>query len=236
MVLEKVRPAADPVVIGGIPLLLVLIGAAAVVSLNAVWRRLRLAVTLVHELGHAVVGMAVGRKFSGFVLRADASGHAITSGRPRGPGMIATTWAGYPAPALLGAVMVWATSFGWAAPLLTAVLLVLILAVIRIRSLLTAVVLVSTLAAAGALWWWRSDELQAGVLVGVGVVLIVGAWRHLGAVASSRGRSRGSDPDQLARLTPLPAAFWVLSFAVALLAATWLAAASLWPGLRQLLG
>ena len=53
------------------------------------------------------------------------------------------------------------------------------------------------LGATGALWWWRDDALQAQVLVGIGIVLLVGAWRHLGAVL--RSRDRGSDPAVLAR-------------------------------------
>ena len=38
------------------------------VVVTDVWRVLRVAVTLVHELGHAVVGMLVGRRFTGFVV------------------------------------------------------------------------------------------------------------------------------------------------------------------------
>src|SRR5690606_19833180 len=43
--------------------------ALAVVLVPQAWRVARLGVTLVHELGHAVVGVAVGRRFTGFVLR-----------------------------------------------------------------------------------------------------------------------------------------------------------------------
>src|SRR5699024_217250 len=68
-----------------------------------VWRVLRLVVTLVHELGHALVGVMAGRRLAGFVLRADMSGHAVTVGPAKGPGGGATTWAGYPAPAPPGA-------------------------------------------------------------------------------------------------------------------------------------
>ena len=77
---------------------------------------MRLAVTLVHELGHALVGLAVGRRFTGFVLRGDMSGHAVTVGPARGPGRVLSTWAGYPAPAVVGAALVWAAGRGWAAP------------------------------------------------------------------------------------------------------------------------
>lgn len=62
----------------------------------------RTLVTIVHEAGHAGVGVLVGRRFQGFVVERDLSGHAVTAGRSRGPGRIATTWAGYPTPAVLG--------------------------------------------------------------------------------------------------------------------------------------
>src|SRR5688500_5955386 len=113
-----------------------LVAALVAVAVSALWRVLRIAVTLVHELGHALVGMAVGRRFTGFVLRGDMSGHAVTVGPSRGSGRVVTTWAGYPAPALVGALMVGAAARGWAAPLVTAALLVLLLALVRVRTLL----------------------------------------------------------------------------------------------------
>ena len=81
-------------------------------------------------------------------------------------------------------------------------------------------------AAVGAAWWWRSDPLQARLLVGVGLVLLVGAWRHLAAVLGDR--SRTSDPAVLARLTGIPRLLWNLSFLVVLALSTWWA----WSALR----
>jgi Peptidase M50B-like len=202
-----------------------LLVALVVVGVPSLWRVLRIAVTLVHELGHALVGMAVGRRFTGFVLRGDMSGHAVTVGPSRGAGRVVTTWAGYPAPALVGAVMVWAAARGWAAPLVTAALVVLLLAVVRVRTLLTAAVVLATGGATASLWWWRDDDLQAVVLVGLGVVLIVGAWRHLGAVVGAR---RGADdPAVLATLTHVPRLLWTGSFALACAAASAVAASTL---------
>ena len=111
------------------------------VAVPPVWQVLRLAVTLVHELGHALVGLAVGRRFTGFVLRGDMSGHAVTVGPARGIGRVLSTWAGYPAPAVVGAAMVWAAGRGWAAPVAHLVLVVLLVALLRVRSLLTAAVM-----------------------------------------------------------------------------------------------
>lgn len=203
------------------PTLLVVAGCALVaVAVPSLWRVLRVAVTLVHELGHALVGVAVGRRFTGFVLRGDMSGHAVTVGRPRGPGRVLSTWAGYPAPAMVGAAMVWLAGRGWAAPLVGAVVLVLVVALFRARSVLTVAVMLTALAGTAALWWWRDDALQARVLVGAGIVLVIGAWRHLAAVWGTTDRA--SDPRVLTSLTHLPAVVWNLSFAAVCAAASWL--------------
>ncbi|MFV0457788.1 MAG: M50 family metallopeptidase [Actinomycetales bacterium] len=206
------------------------VAALALAAVGPLWRRLRLVVTLVHELGHAGVGVALGRRFDGFVLNADASGHAVTTGPARGPALVATTWAGYPAPGLLGALMVVMAVRGWAAPLITGALLVLLVVLIRVRSLLTLAVTGSALVAVGALWWWRDDAVQAGAVGVVGATLLVGAWRHLAAAA--RARTAGSDAARLAHLTGVPATVWTMTFAAALAGATWVALASVWPGAR----
>ena len=226
----RLEPASGDVTLTAAAVWTVLAGSLLVVAVEPLWRVLRIAVTLVHELGHAVVGMAVGRRFTGFVLRGDMSGHAVTVGRPRGPGRVVSTWAGYPAPALVGAAMAWLAGRGWAAAFIAGVIVVLLVALVRVRSALTLLVMVVALAATGALWWWRDDVLQAQLLVGTGIVLVVGAWRHLAAVAGSRDRS--SDPGVLASLTHIPGVVWTLSFALACAAGSWLLAVEVLTALR----
>ncbi|MEW1952114.1 M50 family metallopeptidase [Terrabacter sp. NPDC080008] len=230
VVRDRVVPATHDVALTAPRLLLVLAVALALVTVRPLWRVVRLSVTLVHELGHAIVGILVGRQFTGFALRGDMSGHAVTRGRPRGAGRIASTWSGYPMPALLGALMVWAAGRGWAAPVLSAGLAVLLFALVRVRSALTALVMAVAIAGSAALWWWRDDRLQTQVLVGLGVVLVVGAWRHLGAVL--RDRSRSSDPAVLAALTPVPRAAWNLSYVVVCALASWVVASEVLATLR----
>ncbi|MBL8930651.1 MAG: M50 family metallopeptidase [Kineosporiaceae bacterium] len=197
-----------------------LAAASALVFVPGLWSLARVAVTLVHELGHALVGMAVGRRFTGFVVRNDMSGHAVTAGRPRGPGLVLTTWAGYPAPALVGAGLVWTAVRGWSAPVLTGALLIILLAVLRIRSAYTALVMAAALGGLGALWWWRADGVQQQVLIAAGLLLIVGAWRHVLAVMSAG--SGGDDPAVLARLTGVPRLVWSLSYLAVAAGSAWL--------------
>jgi len=191
-------PPESPVVLAA-----VLAAVVAAVAVPVLWRHLRVVVTVVHELGHGLVGVLLGRRFTGLVLRADMSGHAVTVGPARGAGRVAGT--------------------GWAPTLLGVTALVLLVAVVRVRSWYTALVMVVLTAGTGALWWWGSAALQAAVLLGVGLFLLVGAWRHLGALLGSR--SPGSDASVLAGLTRVPRWCWVLSFAVVLGLATWFALA-----------
>lgn len=228
---DRVRPAAEAIPLEGPALVATLLAAAAAVAIRPLWRVLRTAITLVHELGHAFVGVLVGRRFTGFVVRGDMSGHAVTVGKRRGPARIVTTWAGYPMPALIGAVMLVLAERGYAAPLLAGILVLLTAATIRIRSALTLLVMLVAMGAAAVLWWWRDDAVQTHVLVGAGIVLIVGAWRHLATVAVAGPADRGSDPAVLAQLTWLPRIVWVLTFAVSIALATVVAGTAIASGL-----
>ncbi|WP_454085560.1 M50 family metallopeptidase [Georgenia sp. Marseille-Q6866] len=231
-VLSRLRPGA-PLAELGVPDAAVWAALGAgllVVGVRPLWRLLRVAVTVVHELGHAIVGVLVGRSFTGLVLRPDMSGHAVTVGRSRGPGRVATTWAGYPAPALVGLALVLAGTSGWTGPTTFVLALLLLLGLLRSRSVYTVLVMVAALVAAGWLWWAADERVRGLALLTAGVVLLLGAWRHLGAVL--RAPDRGSDPAVLARLTRVPAALWVLSFAVVLAASSWVAAGRLGELLR----
>ncbi|WP_281860699.1 M50 family metallopeptidase [Salana multivorans] len=197
----------------------------ALVAIPPLWRLVRIGVTLVHELGHAVVGVLVGRRFTGFVVRGDMSGHAVTVGKRRGPGLALTTWAGYPMPALVGAGLVWVALAGWAPLLLLLVALGCVVTLPFVRSWTTAGVTLLVGLAAGALWWWRSDARSVTVVLVVAAVLVLGAWRHWAAVAPS---PRGSDPAELARQTGWPGWFWVGTQLVVIAAATALAGWLLW--------
>lgn len=222
---SRIMPDAAPA--GGWWILLALVLALAAVVLPPLWRPARLAVTIVHELGHALIGMLMGRRFTGFVVSADMSGHAVTVGPRRGFGRVASTWAGYPAPAIVGALLVQISLHGWSRTALFVALVVLVLSLVFTRSLHTVVAVLGTAVGVGALWWWGSPALAALLTLAAGVFLLLGAWRHLGAVITGGGRS--DDPAQLAQLTPLPAWGWIMSFAIVLGACSWWVAGTLAP-------
>lgn len=216
-IVRRIVPDAAPAVGGWI--LLALAVALVAVVLPPLWRPARLAVTIVHELGHAGVGILMGRRFTGFVVSADMSGHAVTVGPRRGIGRVASTWAGYPAPAIVGALLVQISLHGWARTALCAALVVLAVSLVFTRSLHTLAAVLGTAAAVGSLWWWGSPALTALLTLASGVFLLLGAWRHLAAVITGGGRS--DDPAQLAQLTPLPAWLWNLGYIAVLAACSW---------------
>ena len=193
--------------------------AALAVTVLPTWRLARLAVTIVHELGHAAVGILVGRRFTGFVVSADMSGHAVTVGPRRGIGRVLSTWAGYPAPAVIGALLVQIALVGWSRTALFAAAVVLVISLVFTRSVHTLLVVLTTAVGVGALWWWGSPVLTALLTLAAGAFLLLGAWRHLGTLIGRGGRR--DDPGQLAQLTALPGWAWTLSFALAIAGCSW---------------
>jgi hypothetical protein len=220
----RLRPDAGSAP-GGAAVVVVLTLVALVVATPAWWTRARVVVTVVHELGHGLVGTLSGRRFTGLVLRGDMSGHAVTVGPARGVGRVLCTWSGYPAPAVVGAFSLHAAGSGWAPPVLAATALVLLGALLRVRSAYTAAVVVALAVLTAALWWWGAAAVQGLVLLGTGAFLLAGAWRHLGAVLAHPSGS--SDPAVLARLTHVPRWCWHASFLAALAGSSWWAVRSL---------
>lgn len=180
------------------------------------WRLARNVLTIVHEAGHALAALVVGRRLQGIRLHSDTSGVTVSRGRSEGPGMVLTSLAGYPAPALLGLLYSWLV---WAEQLsavlgVTAVLLLGVLVLVR-----NAYGVFSVLASAvvlGAVAWFAPPGVQAVFVYVVTWFLILGAVRPLFELQSKRrrGAARDSDIDQLARLTGLPAALWLLVLGV----------------------
>lgn len=73
----------------------------------AVWRRTRLLATWVHESGHALAAISVGFSVRGIRIEKDTSGVTHTAGPARLLPRVFITAAGYPAPAALGAVLLY---------------------------------------------------------------------------------------------------------------------------------
>lgn len=178
------------------------------------WRLTRHPITLVHEAGHAGVALACGRRLRGIRLHSDTSGLTLTSGRPSGAGMVATTAAGYVAPAFLGLGAAAAVAAGYVNATLWVLVGLLGAVAVAVRNVFGAVsVLVTGAVVVGVLL--RTGPVLQGAFAHLLVAfLLLAAPRPVLEVWRTRRRrpSVVSDPDQLARLTRVPAALWVVFF------------------------
>ncbi|WP_344771613.1 M50 family metallopeptidase [Aeromicrobium panaciterrae] len=178
------------------------------------WRFTRHLVTLVHEAGHAIVAVLTGRRLNAIRLHTDTSGLTLSTGRPRGPGMIATAAAGYLAPAALGLVSVVLVRADETGIALYVGLGVLALMLVFIRNWFGLLVVGISGVAVAALVWKADHRVQDFAALTFAWFLLIAAPRTVLDLWSHRRRvrSRTSDADVLARLTHLPAAVWNLLF------------------------
>lgn len=194
----------------------VILGAAAValvvVAARRSWHVARHAITLVHEASHGVAAVAGGRRLAGIRLHHDTSGVTLSKGRPRGPGMVAMLAAGYLGPAVVGLAAAALLSSGHAVGLLWCLLVLLALLLLQIRNLFGLWSVVATAAVVLVVSWWLPGKAQTEFAAFVTWLLLLGAPRPLLELVRTRRRRPGpvmSDPDQLARITPLPAGLWL---------------------------
>ncbi|WP_239330535.1 M50 family metallopeptidase [Frankia sp. CiP3] len=205
-------------------------GAAAllVVLSNRLWPLARHVITIAHEGGHALAAVGSGRRLGGIRLHSDTSGVTVSAGRPTGPGVVITVAAGYVTPSVLGlggAALLAANQVSLLLRLSVALLLGVLVAIRNAFGALSIVLSAATVVAVSMLAPFRSQEVFAAFITWF---LLIGGVRPI--IEVQRTRRRGaptSDPDQLARLTRIPAGLWVALFAMVALfclavAAAWL--------------
>ncbi|SCG42523.1 M50 family metallopeptidase [Micromonospora inositola] len=205
------------------PLLVLLTAAVAlvVVATRLPWRIARNAVTIAHEGGHALMALLTGRRLRGIRLHSDTSGLTLSAGRPSGPGMILTLLAGYVAPSLVGLAGAWLLAGNRITLLLWVAVALLLAMLVLIRNVFGVLSLLVTGGVVLAVSWYASPQVQAAFAWTSVWFLLLGGVRPVVELQRLRGRGRmpESDADQLARLTPFPALFWVTVFALISLAA-----------------
>jgi hypothetical protein len=193
--------------------------ALVLVLAPATWPRVRLGVTVVHEAGHALVAVAVGRRLRSVRLHSDTSGLTVSRGKPRGPGMVAMLAAGYLAPAGLGLVAALLLADGRSVGLLWLLVVLAAALLVWVRNGYGFVVLL--LGGTGVLLvtWYADGQVQSVAAYLIAWLLLLAAPRPLlELLTAGRRRGRTSDPDQLAALTRVPAVLWILLLLLANLA------------------
>jgi hypothetical protein len=204
---------ADATTRGPAPALVPVLVLAGVALLLAQARVVRQAVTVVHEAGHALVAVLVGRRVSGIRLHADASGLTLSRGRPRGAGMVATLLAGYPAPTVLGVLGAVVLAQGYAVGLLWAFALGTAVLVLAVRNLYGLLVLLALGGAVAAVSWFLPPTVVGWIaLLLVWALLLTAPRTVMELLRTSRRHDSRSDPAQLARITRVPRLLWLLVF------------------------
>jgi hypothetical protein len=195
---------------------------ALVVVLNTgIWRLAGKVITIAHEGGHALVSVLSGRRLDGIRLHSDSSGVTYSRGRGTGPGLVLTAAAGYVMPSLLGAGAACLLAAGHLTAMLWLALFLLAATFLAIRNLYGAAAVLVTAGAVFAVSYYAAAAVQAGFAYLAAWFLLLGGVRP--AFELARGRrhrwARGSDAEQLARLTGAPAGLWITLFVLVTLAA-----------------
>jgi hypothetical protein len=229
--------STQPVPSAGVVLACALV-AIALVAVPATWRAVRMLVTITHEGAHGVAALVTGRRLHGIRLHADTSGLTVSSGRPRGPGMIVTLAAGYLGPAVVGLGAAALLLSGYALGVLWAFVVLLALLLLQIRNLYGLAVLLGCGVALVGVSWYLPSGTQATLAYVLTWVLLIAAPKPVLELSRQRrrGLARGSDADQLASLSRFPASGWIGLFLVANLAGLVLAVTWLLPGMAKAAG
>ena len=201
----------------------------ALVVVTVLWRPARHVITIVHEAGHALVAVLSGRQLASIRLHSDTSGLTVTKGKPYGPGMVLTGFAGYVAPSVLGLGFAALLGADRVIALLVACVLLLLGVLVMVRNIYGIFSVLVTGAVLIGVAWWAKGEVQAAFAHVITWFLLLGGIRSVGELQSKRrrGRARDSDADQLARITGAPGLFWVAVFLMVdlgclVLATSWL--------------
>lgn len=205
------------------PLWLILITAVAASALLTprLWPVTRNLITIAHEGGHALVAVCCGRRLAGIKLHADTSGVTISAGKPTGLGVVATTLAGYLAPAGMGAVFALVLATGHVTALLWGIVALLAAMLVMIRNAYGVLTVVTSGAGLASACLWVGPQVQYATALLLTWFLLIAAPLPVWELHCKRrdGLALDSDADQLARLTGVPALAWTVVFAAGTLAA-----------------
>src|SRR5206468_12401515 len=143
-------------------------------------------ITIVHEAGHGFAATSTRRRLTGIRLHSDTSGLTVSVGRPRGPGMVLTLAAGYPAPSAAGLLAAWAVGAGHAAAALWGALLLLVLVLVQIRNWfgLWSVLVSGVLVAAAT--WWLDPVWRMRIALALTALLLLGGLRAAVELGAAR--------------------------------------------------
>lgn len=200
--------------------LLAALGIGVLIAANPKgWEHTRLLATYVHEAGHAVMALMLGRSVSSIRLEADTSGATVHKGQPSWLPRILIAFAGYPAPALAAWGYVACVTTGhprWGIAISAVIVAVLSIAQRSWRGWVVTLILGAAIWGIGqidGLWASLAMTVTAGYLLTASPRTIV---ELILVRANPQDREEGehSDSETLSGLTLLPPTLWELLFFV----------------------
>lgn len=181
------------------------------------WPTTRNLITVIHELGHALVAVLFGRRTKGIKINSDTSGVTITRGKPYGLGVIFTALAGYTSPPLFAALLVWLVMSGYSSISVFVLMILLFLMLLFIRNFWGLLVVGVSIVALYFFATAMPRDLHAGLLLSVAFFMLIGGIISIIElhIKHIRGDAQGSDAWQLQQnFILLPPAVWILFFYV----------------------
>lgn len=210
-----------------------LLAVVALLVVGFAWRTVRTLVTICHESGHAIVAVLAGRRLSGVRVHSDTSGLTVSRGRPKGPGMVATLFAGYPAPAVVGLGIAVLAGTGHSSGVLWLLVLLAAVLLVWIRNLYGALVVIAAGVGVGLVTWYAPPSALGWIATGLAWLFLWSAPRPV--LELLRRHSPGSDAAQLAGLTHVHRYVWCGLWLVLTVAALAGGALLMVPGLYRAL-
>lgn len=214
-----------------------IIVATMLLTFTPLWRFLRQAGTIIHEMGHVLAAGLVGRKVKGIKLHTDTSGVTFSEGKPGGIGYLFTVLAGYPAPAFLGLMLSTIAYFGYAGASLTIYNIIIFLALLLCRNIIGFISCLIALISTGIISYINDPHIVSYTVVILAVFYGLSGIRgsydlfrvhtgHWNATMrkderkASREERKSSDAHQAYEITKIiPAPLWVGFFMVTTIAA-----------------
>src|SRR3954469_6690496 len=164
-------------VTGHLGVLLALALALVAVGWRPLWRWTRTVVTIAHEGGHALVAVLAGRGLTGIRLHPDTSGVTVSTGARRGPGLVLTFLAGYPAPSVLGLAGALLVANAHARVMLWIGVGLLALTLVLVRNGYGVLAVLATGVLVGYVAGWAPARIQVGFAAALCFFLLLGGLR-----------------------------------------------------------
>lgn len=144
------------------------------------WRIVRHGATLTHELGHAVFGLFTFARVTGIRLSADSSGttHTVRQVRVFPLGAIISSFFGYPAPILFGALFLSVLIAGYPTEAMYTIIGAGLLTLIFIRNLFGLLVTGTWIASSASIYYFLPQAIEWYVLW-TGALLLFAGWKDL---------------------------------------------------------